>query len=156
MDGPASDPAYINIRDANGRILRSARSHCVYLWILYQHHADKQFRTELKSSFDPRYWEMYLTMSLIFAGYEVTCPKPGPDVGIMHGGCRVWFEATTPTRGDLDNPDQVPELREGELQVSLRSTHTNWASMIRTPIRRAYFKPPTLSASSNTLSISRR
>jgi hypothetical protein len=52
---------------------------------------------------------MYLTVSLILGGSEVTCPKPGPDVGIKYKGQRIWFEATSPTRGADGAPDQVPE-----------------------------------------------
>ena len=111
MDGEASDPAYRNIRDAKDGPLRLARSHCEYLWIFFQYHADPEFRTELKSNFDQRYWEMYLTTSLILAGYEVTCPKPGPDVGITYRGQRIWFEATSPTRGADGAPDQIPEMK---------------------------------------------
>jgi hypothetical protein len=111
MDGDASDPAYRNIRDAKDGVLRLARSHCEYLWIFFQHHADREFRNELRSNFDARYWEMYLTTSLILAGYSVTCPKPGPDVGIIHRGQRIWFEATSPTRGADGAPDQVPEMK---------------------------------------------
>ena len=91
--------------------LRAARSHCEYLWIFFQHHADPEFRNELRSNFDARYWEMYLTTSLILAGYDVTCPKPGPDVGIMYKGQRIWFEATCPTRGADGAPDQIPEMK---------------------------------------------
>lgn len=111
LDGEAPDPTYRNIRDAKGEPLRLARWHCEYLWLLFQHHADAEFRTELRSNFDPRYWEMYLTTALILAGYEVTCPKPGPDVGIVFKGQRIWFEATSPTRGADGTPDQVPEMR---------------------------------------------
>lgn len=111
MDGEASDPVYRNIRDAKDGRLRIARSHCEYLWIFFQHHADREFRNELRSNFDQRYWEMYLTTSLILAGYAVTCPKPGTDVGIIHKGQRIWFEATCPTRGADGAPDQVPEMK---------------------------------------------
>jgi hypothetical protein len=111
MDGEASDPAYRNIRNAKDGPFWKARVHCEYLWIFFQHYADPEFRTELRSNFDPRYWEMYLTTSLILAGYEVTCPKPGPDVGIMYRGQRIWFEATSPTRGAGGAPDQVPEMK---------------------------------------------
>jgi hypothetical protein len=109
MNGSASDPAYRNIRDAKEGILRTARWHCEYLWIVFQHHADREFRNELRSTFDARYWEMYLTTSLILTGHEVTCPKPGPDVGIIYKGQRIWFEATSPTRGADGAPDQIPE-----------------------------------------------
>jgi hypothetical protein len=57
---------------------------------------------------------MYLTTFLIKEGYDVRCPKPGPDVGIEVGGRRIWFEATSPTRGGDGLPDQVPEIRCGE------------------------------------------
>ena len=86
MDGEASDLAYRNIRDAKGGHFQSLRWHCEYLWIFFQHHADKEFQIELRSNFDARYWEMYLTTSFILAGYEVTCPKPGPDVGDLSQG----------------------------------------------------------------------
>jgi hypothetical protein len=110
MDGDASDPAYGNIREAKDGPLRSARHRCEYLWILFQAHADAEFRNELRREFDARYWEMYLTMSLILAGYEVTCPKPeGPDVGIFYKGQRIWFEATTATPGKPGAPDSVGE-----------------------------------------------
>jgi hypothetical protein len=101
----ASDLGYRNIRDAKKGPLRFARWHCDYLWIVFQHHADNEFRKELRSNFDARYWEMYLTCSLIFAGHEVTCPKPGPDVGIMYKGQRIWFEATSPGCGAPGSPD---------------------------------------------------
>ena len=64
---------------------------------------------------DARYWEMYLTTSLILAGYAVTCPKPGPDVGIIYKGQRIWFEATCPTRGADGSPDQIPEMKVAAL-----------------------------------------
>ena len=111
LGGDAPDPAYANIRDAKSGPLLSARYHCEYLWIFFQDYADPDFREELKKCFDQRYWEMYLTVSLILAGHEVTCPKPGPDVGIMFKGRRIWFEATSPNRGKDGSPDQVPEMK---------------------------------------------
>jgi hypothetical protein len=55
---------------------------------------------------------MYLAAALIDQGFEICCPKPGPDVGIMFEGRRVWFEATSPTRGADGTLDQVPQLRD--------------------------------------------
>jgi hypothetical protein len=115
-DGNASDPGYVNIRDAKDEPLRSARYHCDYLWILYEPHADHDFQTELQREFDARYWEMYLTTSLILAGYTVTCPKPeGPDVGITYKGQRIWFEATSPTGGKPGTPDFVGGPAAGQV-----------------------------------------
>ena len=105
--GDAADPSYRNLRDGTSERLRQARAHCEYLWQFFEHCADPEFLTELRSRFDARYWEMYLTVSFILAGYQVTCPKPGPDVGIIYRGRRVWFEATSPTCGDPSSPDYI-------------------------------------------------
>jgi len=116
MDGGASDPGYVNIRDAKDGPLRSARYHCEYLWSLFEPHADSDFRTELRREFDARYWEMYLTASLIVSGHAATCPKPeGPDVGIRFKGRRIWFEATSPTPGQPDSPDAIGESVKGQV-----------------------------------------
>jgi hypothetical protein len=114
-DDEASDAGYRAIRDGTDLRLKLARWHCEYLWIFFERHADKEFRTELRRTFDARYWEMYLTTSLILAGYEVTCPKPGPDVGIMYRGQRIWFEAAAPDCGDPGKPDSVPTEVGGEV-----------------------------------------
>jgi hypothetical protein len=122
-DDEATDPGYRNIRDAKKGPLQLARWHCRYLWMFFERHADKEFRIELRKTFDARYWEMYLTASLIFAGYSVTCPKPGPDVGILYKGQRIWFEATSPTCGAPDKPDSIVEALNGKVpeeKITLR------------------------------------
>ena len=111
----ASDPGYRNIRDGKDARLKLAKWHCEYLWILFERHADKEFSKELRRTFDARYWEMYLTTSLMFAGYEVTCPNPGPDVGITYRGQRIWFEAVAPDCGDPGKADSVPTKVNGEV-----------------------------------------
>ena len=110
-----TDPAYKNIRDAKDGPLYRARSHCEYLWIFFERHADPEFCKELRSNFQARYWEMFLTVSFILAGYEVTCPKPGPDVGIMFKGRRIWFEAVSPTPGQSDSPDYIARPVDGSV-----------------------------------------
>ena len=105
----ASDPAYINVRAAENEITRKAKQQCEVLWDQYEEYADNEFRVELRNNFDARYWEMYLTVSLIDMGFSVTCPKPDPDVGIQYKGQRIWFEATSLTRGLDGTADQVPE-----------------------------------------------
>jgi hypothetical protein len=107
----ATDIAYRNIRAAQDDQMRQVREHCEMLWNLYEPFADHQFQIEIRSNFDARYWEMYLTTFLIREGYAVCCSKPGPDVGIDFEGRRIWFEATSPTRGEEGTADQVPGLR---------------------------------------------
>ena len=116
-DQSGSDPAYINTRDVDNCFARRARENCERLWDIYEPYADPEFLTEISSHFDARYWEMYLTTSLIEHGYKVSCPKPGPDVGIRFNGARIWFEATSPTRGADGAADQVPEPQDGEMRI---------------------------------------
>jgi hypothetical protein len=111
----AADAGYRNIRAATSGRLYFARCRCEYLWIFFERHSDPEFRKELGSNFDARHWEMYLTTSFILAGYSVTCPKPGPDVGIVYRGKRIWFEAVSPTSGKPDSPDFIPEPKKGEV-----------------------------------------
>jgi len=58
---------------------------------------------------------MYLTVSLILAGCEVVCPKPGPDVGIIYKGQRIWFEATSLTCGAPDSPNYIAPPTLGQV-----------------------------------------
>jgi len=109
--GPARDIAYRNIRDLQNEHAETARAKCEALWEIYEPYADPEFLVEIRDSFDSRYWEMYLTTCLIDQGFDVLCAKPGPDVGIQVDGRRIWFEATSPSRGADGTPDQVPELQ---------------------------------------------
>jgi hypothetical protein len=126
--GAASDPGYVNIHNAKYGPLLAARYHCEYLWILFQAHADDKYGEQIRHEFDARYWEMYLTTSLILAGHSVTCPKPqGPDVGIVYKGQRIWFEATSPTGGKPGEPDSIGEAKNGKVpeeKIILRYTNS--------------------------------
>jgi hypothetical protein len=112
----AADAAYSNIRAARNSYSQAARQHCEQLWELFEPHADPEFRIEIRANFDARYWEMYLTVCLLELGYAISCPKPGPDIGMNINGQRVWFEATSPNRGASNSPDRVPDLIFGEAQ----------------------------------------
>ena len=110
---PATDLGYINTRSANNDRAKACRANCEALWERFEPYADPEFVKEFASAFDARYWEMYLTIALLELGFELTCPKPGPDAGIIFEGRRIWFEATSPDRGMDGSPDQVPLPPEG-------------------------------------------
>ncbi len=112
----ATYPIYIVLRTPENNRAIALREHCEALWERFEPCADDEFVTELGSNFSSRYWEMYLAIALIDMGFELTCPKPGPDIGIMFEGRRIWFEATSPTRGEENSPDKVPELQLGVVQ----------------------------------------
>ena len=74
-DNAATDPAYINTRDLDNYYARKSRENYERFWKMYEPYADPEFLTEIRNYFDARYWEMYLTTSLIDQGYKVSMPE---------------------------------------------------------------------------------
>lgn len=118
-DEDATDQSYINTRAGKNEYSKKHRENCERLWEQYEPCADPEFRKEFRSNFDARYWEMYLAITLKSLGHVIHCPKPGPDVGIEVDGLRIWFEATSPERGQDGSQDQVPEIKfdVGDVEV---------------------------------------
>ena len=90
----------------------SARTHCEILWKSYRTHADDNFLTEFPIHFHQRWFEMYLTVSLIQAGLtiDVSHRNSGPDLLILLDGQRLWIEAVCTENGDPENPNSVPRI----------------------------------------------
>lgn len=105
---------YNALRDGRSEHSAAARERCTNMWEIYQRHADDQFVIEFAKQTHARYWEMYLAMSLIDIGYDIECPKPGPDVGITFEGVKIWFEATCPGPGELGSFDYIGEPALGK------------------------------------------
>ena len=113
----ATDKTYINLRSKHTDRQKDLHDYCENLWSIYRKYSDPNFITSIANDFQNRFWEMYLTVSLIDMGFEVICPKPGPDVGVVLDETIIWFEATCPRRGAQGNPNQVPVLRsDGTVQ----------------------------------------
>lgn len=93
--------------------LKEARQHCEDLWRDYAAYADLHFLDEFPLRFHQRWFEMYLTVSLLRAGLDVTCPKPGPDIRLDLHGRDVWIEAVCATSGQEGRADSVPNLPLG-------------------------------------------
>jgi hypothetical protein len=111
--GSATDSAYINLRAGKTEFTIAARDFVERLWAEYSEFADPNFLTEVRRTFQARFWEMYLTCSLLAGaatrGYRVSCPKPGPDILLEFEGHRVWIEAVIVTDGAPGLPDSVVE-----------------------------------------------
>lgn len=118
-EGEPADRAYTNVMAASNEWTNAGRKLCEDLWDDFEPYADAEFLIEVRTRFDERFWEMYLSVTLMRRGYELTCSKPGPDVGIIHDGRRIWFEAVSPSRGSDGAPDQVPELKYDGQVVSV-------------------------------------
>lgn len=109
--GPATDPAYLNLRAGGQDHLVAARSFIESMWAQFHGFADANFLTEVRRDFHARFWEMYLTCTMLQSanrlGYRVSCPKPGPDILLEFESGRVWVEAVTATNGAPGLPDTL-------------------------------------------------
>ena len=88
---------------------RQAREICEHMWSLFQPYADNNFLAEFPLRTHQRWFEMYLTASMIEAQLNVQSHKPpGPDVLVKVNNRRNWIEATCATSGDPSKPDSIP------------------------------------------------
>lgn len=126
LDGESDDPGYVNVRDLPH--YDNAREFIFHLWNIYKPFADPHFREDAKNHFLQRFWEMYLTVTLIKHGYEICrIGDEGPEFYIEHNNKRIWIEAIAPGPGE--GADQVPEPELGVAsevpteKILLRFTH---------------------------------
>ncbi len=112
-----SDELYRIYRDE--KRLAGSKSYLENLWVDYYPYADKDFPKQFPHDFQARFWEMYLTCTLVSKSYPVI-PKQtraeGPDIKIVYNSTTIWIEAVAPTSGDLGKPDSVPSLVMGVAQ----------------------------------------
>lgn len=118
----SSEEWYRTIRDDPG--VANYKTYMEKLWDTYYPYADKDFPKQLAQDFHARFWEMYLTCTLIYKSFEVA-PKQtrskGPDILIIDDSSRkIFLEAITPSQGADDNPDRVPSLQFNTPQASIR------------------------------------
>ena len=103
---------YRYILDSKNSSDRAGREHCEELWNEYRSFADPNFLEEFSLHTHQRWFEMYLTVSLIRAGLNVECSKlkkrGAPDVLITDDDRKIWIEAVCPTAGTEGKPDSVP------------------------------------------------
>jgi len=116
-DMTPSDELYRIIRDEKRPEVVEFKSYMENLWNIYYPYADKDFRLQLAHDFHARFWEMYLTCTLISKSFNVV-PKlkraEGPDILIEDSSRRIFLEAVAPSEGCDDNPDKVPKLKSNE------------------------------------------
>lgn len=108
-------PAYLNLQAAENEFCQAGREHCLDLWNDFEPFADEHFRIQFPVHLHERWFEMYLTVALIRANFDVQCPKPGPDILLTIGNRRIWIEATCASAGEPGRPDSVPPPHISEL-----------------------------------------
>jgi hypothetical protein len=92
------------------------RQHCERLWHTYHPFAEAQFLPEFPLRLHQRWFEMYLTVTLLERGADVKhSAPPGPDNLINVNGRRVWIEAVCGTGGKPGLPDSIVEPPTGQV-----------------------------------------
>ncbi len=129
-----SDDLYRIIRDESR--CAKLKSDMENLWGIYHPYADSDFPKQLAQDFDARFWEMYLTCTLVHNSFKVAPKqkraKEGPDIKIDHVLTTIWVEAVTPTSGDPSSPDSVPNMRMNVAQeVPDRQITLRYCSVIK-------------------------
>lgn len=114
FDGEGTDPVFETARLAEHERSAAARAHCEELWEMFEPYADADYLLRIRTNFHSCYWEMRLATYFVMKGAEVLAPKPGPDIGIVWNGQRIWFECVCPTRGDEGAADFVPPIEMGK------------------------------------------
>lgn len=116
-------PAFLNLQLADSPQAKAGREHCEDLWKDFSALADHHFLSQFPLHLHQRWFEMYLTVVLIRAGYAVECPKPGPDILLTINGKRIWIEAVCSTSGESEKVDTVPELKFNQSVATKRPTN---------------------------------
>lgn len=123
----ASDMRYLTVRDDPR--FKALRDYLERLWDRFCPYADPNFRTELATRFQPRFWELYLGCSLLEMGLSLTprLSSEGPDLHFNLDGRDTWIEAIAPDAGTGN--DEVPGYSSGffnvpEKKIILRLTHS--------------------------------
>jgi type I restriction enzyme S subunit len=109
----ATDPTYLALLRDDFEILVRTREYVEALWDTYKPYSDPDFVAAIGSDFDSRFWEMYLTCTLLEHGHDPQSFYPGPDNLIVVGDTKVWIEAVAPTQGMPAHPDRVPDMKTG-------------------------------------------
>jgi len=107
----AKDSRYNAIRDNQTPDEERTRAFMEGLWHKYKPYADKNFKQQIQADFDSRFWEMYLTCTLLDNSIPILKVNPGPDILVQHATGRIWIEAIAPTSGSEETLDHIPTMR---------------------------------------------
>jgi hypothetical protein len=95
------------------------RSYLESLWRVWYENADPHFRDECQKSrikFNQRFWEVYLGCSLVEKGHAINSANEGPDICIEKNERKIWIEAVAKEKGEVGNPNSVPEIHAEKLE----------------------------------------
>ncbi len=114
----SEDIAYKNICLGKSKSQKNIKQFCESLWDKYKNYADSHFLSEVQKHFHDRFWEMYLTVTLLEIGYLIESSDKGPDILINYKNNKIWIEAVNSSNGigldiipdvEFDAQQLVPE-----------------------------------------------
>ncbi len=111
----AQDVAYKNICLEKSEKQRKIKYFCESLWRKFNIYADNHFLSQIKRNFYDRYWEMYLTVTLLEWGYAIESNSKGPDVLIKNEMNKIWIEAVNSSNGT--SLDAIPDVKFDTMQL---------------------------------------
>jgi hypothetical protein len=116
--------AYQNIRDH--KPFQDGKELIEYLWSKYYPFADPHFLPEFKTEYYSRFWEMYLTVTLMDKGFQLSSMDSGPDI-VINSEPPIYIEAVMPTGGvsvdAVKKPEPMVVVQVPEDKIILRFTH---------------------------------
>lgn len=132
-DGDATDDVYRLLRDGNTEQLVEWREYVESLWRLYEGHQDGNFLPSARHKFLPRFWEMFLWISMEERGCNPVRVGPaGSEFYIELNGRRFWVEAVCPSGGE--GADAIPVMPVNSpiaIRVPVESIMLRYAATVR-------------------------
>lgn len=117
LDGKVSEE-YLFVRERRNYPCASAHDLIKEMWPLCSAFLDSDLRQDARMNFHQRWWEVYLTCSLLRSSVELIsrdCRQPkqnGPDLLVRIAGSNLWIEAVAPGPGQ--GPDAVLSSRSSK------------------------------------------
>lgn len=101
----SEDEEYQHVRDRRNHRCASAHDLIEEMWPLCSEFLDPDIRQKARKEFHQRWWELYLTHSLLGASVQLVrrehqeTKNGGPDLLSRVAGENLWIEAVAPTAG---------------------------------------------------------
>jgi len=77
------------------------------LWKKFEPYADRHFKTQIKTNFHQRSWEMYMGNVLLMKNLSIKSQNEGSDFIVNN---KIYIECVAPTKGDPCKSNSVPEM----------------------------------------------
>ena len=102
---------------------QAARDFLMEYWPIFKPYADTEFLSEMQRNLHQRFWEMYLTCSMLIADKSVESADSGPDIKVITDSTPIWIEAIAVTPGQEGQQDTVQDHISDPLNGECRARY---------------------------------